>query len=296
VLYLRLPHHRGDDVRALQGWLNLLGFDAGREDGIFGERTDRAVREFQRNVGLPGDGIVASETLSALARLRPVGPGPGRATVREGEALSRLSASLEGARIALDPGHGGDDPGSAGPSGLMESWAAEEMTRSLFEALAARGSEPFILREPGATATQGDRARLANERGAEILISMHLAADPDPQVRGARCYYYGRGGYVSQAGQRLAEIILEELTARLGAIDRGAHPMSVPLLRETRMPAVHVESCFVTNPDEEARLGQPSYRTDVAQAVVAAVERFFDGDVSRRVAPSAEGGQQQAQA
>src|SRR5919198_1080402 len=56
VLYLRYPYFRGDDVRALQGGLNLLGFDAGREDGIFGERTDRAVHQFQRNVGLPPDG------------------------------------------------------------------------------------------------------------------------------------------------------------------------------------------------------------------------------------------------
>src|SRR5262249_21338521 len=58
VLYLRVPFHRGDDVLALQARLNILGFDAGRADGIFGERTDRAVRDFQRNVGLLADGIV----------------------------------------------------------------------------------------------------------------------------------------------------------------------------------------------------------------------------------------------
>src|SRR5262245_19490813 len=106
VLYLRYPYFRGDDVRALQSGLNLLGFDTGREDGIFGERTDRAVHEFQRNVGLPMDGIVGVSTHEAIRRLRPVGPGPGRATVREGEALRRLSASLRGTRIAIDPGHG----------------------------------------------------------------------------------------------------------------------------------------------------------------------------------------------
>src|SRR5205814_7300565 len=50
TLYLRSPHFRGDDVRALQRRLSSLGFDAGREDGIFGPRSDRAVREFQRNV------------------------------------------------------------------------------------------------------------------------------------------------------------------------------------------------------------------------------------------------------
>src|SRR5436190_24067528 len=85
VLYLRFPSSRGDDVRALQASLNLLGFDAGREDGILGDRTGRAVHDFQRNVGLPQDGIVGATTLEALGRLRPVGPGPGRSMVREGE-------------------------------------------------------------------------------------------------------------------------------------------------------------------------------------------------------------------
>src|SRR5438105_10774684 len=53
ILYLRYPYYRGDDVRELQAALNMLGFDAGREDGIFGARTDRGVRDCQRNVALP---------------------------------------------------------------------------------------------------------------------------------------------------------------------------------------------------------------------------------------------------
>ena len=58
TLYLHSPLHRGDDVSALQRKLNSLGFDAGKEDGLFGPLTDRAVREFQRNVGEEPDGIV----------------------------------------------------------------------------------------------------------------------------------------------------------------------------------------------------------------------------------------------
>src|SRR5438128_2144654 len=57
TLYLRNPYFRGDDVRALQRRLNALGFDGGREDGIFGARLDRAVREFQRNIGRDPDGV-----------------------------------------------------------------------------------------------------------------------------------------------------------------------------------------------------------------------------------------------
>src|SRR5207237_4787705 len=145
ILYLRYPYFRGDDVRALQSMLNLLGFDAGREDGILGQGTDRAMREFQKNVGMPTDGIVGATTVEALRRLRPVGPGPGRSTVREGEALRRLSASLDGARIAIDPGHGVGDPGVSGPSGLTEAQAVFALALALSLELEMRGAFPFLL-------------------------------------------------------------------------------------------------------------------------------------------------------
>src|SRR5205807_8442388 len=90
TLYLRNPYFRGDDVRALQRRLSALGFDAGREDGIFGTRCDRALREFQRNVGRDPDGIVGPDTLVALERLRPQLHAVSGSMVREAEALERL--------------------------------------------------------------------------------------------------------------------------------------------------------------------------------------------------------------
>lgn len=75
TLYLRLPHFHGCDVRLLQNALNVLGFACGRTDGIFGAYTERAVREFQRNAGLPDDGIVGGETVRTLSNLRHVWEG-----------------------------------------------------------------------------------------------------------------------------------------------------------------------------------------------------------------------------
>jgi N-acetylmuramoyl-L-alanine amidase len=119
VLYLRSPHLRGDDVRALQSRLNVLGFDPGREDGILGEQTSQAIQEFQRNVGLRPDGIVGGTTLEAVARLRPSLAGLGRTEVRETESL-RSEGSLAGHRIAIDPGHGPEDPGCVGAGGMVQ--------------------------------------------------------------------------------------------------------------------------------------------------------------------------------
>jgi N-acetylmuramoyl-L-alanine amidase len=277
VLYLRYPYYRGDDVRALQAGLNLLGFDAGREDGILGERTERAVLEFQRNVGLPPDGIVGSTTLEALRRLRPVASGPGRADVREAEALRRLSATLEGARIAIDPGHGPGDPGEMGPAGTTESDATFWLAMALVEELRARGAAPFLLRAATTNPSSAERARSANETGAEILIALHLNSHDDASAEGASTFYFGREDWYSQAGQRLAESIQQGLS-RLGLKDLRTHPKSLSILRETQMPAVHVEPCFITNAREEAMIGEPAFRYEFAKAVTDAVERFFAGN------------------
>lgn len=72
LLYLRYPYLHGADVRALQSALNVLGFACGSPDGIFGAFTERAVGEFQSNVGLPHDGIAGPETIRAVERLRHV--------------------------------------------------------------------------------------------------------------------------------------------------------------------------------------------------------------------------------
>jgi peptidoglycan hydrolase-like protein with peptidoglycan-binding domain len=75
LLYLRLPHFHGADVARLQGALNVLGFTCGEPDGIFGAYTERAVREFQANVGLPADGIAGPETVRTIERLGHVWEG-----------------------------------------------------------------------------------------------------------------------------------------------------------------------------------------------------------------------------
>jgi N-acetylmuramoyl-L-alanine amidase len=277
VLYLRYPPFRGDDVRAVQASLNLFGFDAGREDGIFGDRTGRAVHDFQRNVGLPPDGIVGATTLEALGRLRPVGPGPGRSMVREGEALRRLSATLRGARIAIDPGHGERDPGVTGPSGATEASATFQLATALAEDLESRGAVPLLLRTADSNPTPAERARAANEAGVEVLVAVHVGGGEDAEAGGAAAFYYGREDWHSRAGRRLAELIQRAVTEQLGLKDAGVHPKVLPMLRETQMPAVHVEPCTITNPREEAMLRDESFRRDIARAIADAIERFFAG-------------------
>ncbi len=276
ILYLRMPMFRGDDVRTLQRRMNSLGFDAGREDGIFGEGCDRAVRDFQRNVGMDRDGIVGHETLQELERVRPpTDDERSGATLREVEALRKMRASLEGSRVAIDPGHGLQDPGAVGPSGLTEADAAWLLASSIEAELRRRGAEPRLIRTGNEDPPAAERAARANRWGAEVCLSIHLNAHTDPRAEGSMCLYYGHDSATSQAGLRLAEAIQDELTSRIGLTDGRTHPMTITLLRETRMPAVQVEPCFVSNPREERLLGEEPFRRDVAIAIVHGVERFL---------------------
>jgi len=277
ILYFRYPMFRGDDVLALQRRMNALGFDAGREDGIFGERCDRAAREFQRNVGMRPDGIVGPDTVHELVRVaqpdRPERAVSG-AVVREREAVSRLNATLDGARVAIDPGHGPDDPGAVGPNGSSEADAAFGLAVALAEELARRGADPNLLRYQEESPTPEERADRANEWGAEVCVSLHLN-EGDPAAEGAMCLYYGHDAWFSPAGHRLAELLMKELVTRLGLTDGRTHPKTITILRETRMPAVQVEPCFLTNPREARLLGEEAFRRDLAIALANGVERFF---------------------
>ncbi len=286
TLYLHEPFFRGDDVLTLQRKLNALGFDAWKDDGIFGPHVDTAVREFQANVGLEPDGIVGLETLEALDRLRPDVEAPSRARVRETESLREMT-SLTAAVIAIDPGHGPGDPGASGPGGLVEHEATARLATALAQELERRGAKPILLRKGLEDPPTGERARAANAAAAAVCISLHLN-DGDPAAEGATCLYFGTDASTSPAGQRLAEHVQEELTGRMGLMDCRTHAMSLAILRETRMPAVQVEPCFITNPDEEALLREDAFVGDTARAIAIGLERFLAPEETDREWPAAE--------
>jgi N-acetylmuramoyl-L-alanine amidase len=264
TLYLHAPYFRGDDVRALQRKLNALGFDAGREEGVFGARTDRAVREFQRNVGDRADGVVGLHTLATLERMRPIENAPSRALVREAEELRQMRASIGGQIIAIDPGHSAED---------HQPDVHLAMARALAQELAELGAKPAVLREAGESPTDSDRARAANDLDAALCLSVHLGAGL-PEGSGPTCSYFGSSTTHSPGGRHLAELILEELErefARRGRLQR----LTVSMLRETRMPAVQIEPLFVTNEDEAELIADPAFARRVGLAVAAGVRRFF---------------------
>lgn len=278
TLYLRSPMFRGDDVRELQRRLNELGFESGKEDGIFGRRTDAAVRSFQTNVAVMADGIAGLSTVQMLERLRPTVPGPSRSMVRERETMRETRRGLAVAVIAVDAGHGPDDPGMRGQAGTAEEDATLELARACARELERRGARAVLVRDGGETPAQSTRAEAANRAVADAFVSLHLGGEGPGE--GATTYYWGTSTSHSPAGRRIAELVQERLVASLGLTDGRIHPLAVAVLRETRMPAVIVEPCFLSNPDEERRLGDPDFVQGVAVAIADALERYFEPESS----------------
>ena len=96
----------GDDVHALQQRLLDLGFKVGKVDGRFGHQTEQAVRDFQRNVGVPADGTCGPATLKALARLAPIVRGGSPNAMRAEERIRREGPQLTGKVVVIDPSVG----------------------------------------------------------------------------------------------------------------------------------------------------------------------------------------------
>lgn len=217
LLYLRQPMLRGDDVAALQGRLGALGFDAGRDDGIFGPRTHAALTEFQRNMGLPVDGVCGPATIQALERLgrrqherQPV------AVVRELETLRQATRTLADKRIVL----GGD-------GGLHAVLTASA------RAISDAGAHVTVVQHPD----QSEQAAEANLVGADVYVGLFL----DAERAGCSSAHYAGYRYQSAGGRRLAELVQATVPAAVGVPDAGVRGMSLPVLKETRMPAVVCE-------------------------------------------------------
>ncbi len=235
TLYLRVPNLRGDDVAELQRQLGRLGFDPGRVDGIFGPNTAAALAEFQRNVELtPADGICGADTVQALRRLSGHAvPGPAVHMVREYERLSHGERTLLGRRVVV------------GQLGGLSALA-----RTLARALRVAGSSVVVLEEPDGAR----QAAAANRFRADVYLGLTTAV-------AGRIAFYATADFESLGGHQLAEQLHAELTRVLPVPVAAPLGMRLPVLRETKMPAVLLE------------LGPTRPVVDESPAVAAAVAR-----------------------
>jgi N-acetylmuramoyl-L-alanine amidase len=265
----------GDDVLNLQQRLVNLGFDCGRPDGVFGVATDSALREFQRNVGVPSDGMCGPDTYRALQRLaRTVGEGELAAPLRERLTWDAVRSGVAGKVIVLDPGGADADERLA----QVEADIIADVVARLEGRLAAVGTQVLLTRPATPTLVEENRrASFANEVGADLVVSLHVERVELPDANGIATFYFGdpRGGPHSYSGRHAAELMHEQVCQRTDLTDCRTHPRTWDLLRLTRMPAVWMELGYLSHPRDAARLADPRFRDAVADGLAAAVIAYF---------------------
>ncbi|MGZ5958526.1 MAG: N-acetylmuramoyl-L-alanine amidase [Myxococcaceae bacterium] len=270
--------------------------------------TPAATAETSRSSGTPDAGalLATAPPTQVRERLRAIGKrGPSEVTLAE-------QLGLKFRRVVIDPGHGGHDNGTIGEGGLKEKDVALAIARKLRTVLTDQGLEVVLTRETDRFVRLEERTRIANAARGDLFISVHCNSLPQRHIRGIETYTlnlasdrYGirlaaRENATSEKGMSDLRFLLADLATRAnteesvrlatqvqsGLIsslrgkdkkirDLGTKEALFYVLLGTKMPAILVETGFLSNPEEETRLGATGYQEDVARAIATGVQDFL---------------------
>jgi N-acetylmuramoyl-L-alanine amidase len=180
---------------------------------------------------------------------------------------------LAGLTVAVDPGHGGADRFTMGPTGLTEADANLWISHPLREALEREGARVLMTRMTDSTVSLVQRTNLAEHEDAHIFISVHNNAFPDgvnPWANNGTSVYYT---HPRAAG--LAWATHEELLAELGLRDIGVGRGDFHVTRMTWAPSILTETMFMMIPEQEAALRDPAVQRRIAEAHVRGLVRWL---------------------
>ncbi len=219
--------------------------------------------------------------------------------------------------VAIDPGHGGEDPGAIGPTGLREKDVVLRIARQLHDEINRRpGMRAMLTRDGDFFVPLNERVRKAQRVQADLFISVHADAFIRPTARGASVFALSERGASSAAARWMAQQenrsdavgginikandrhvintlldmsttaqirdslkIGREVLGHIGRIGRlhkdEVEQAGFAVLKAPDIPSILVETAFISNPEEERRLRDPAYQTQLVQALLTGVTRYF---------------------
>lgn len=194
------------------------------------------------------------------------------AAVKSGETLSDKV-------IAIDAGHGGGDPGAIGVNGTAEKEINLILAQMLQELLEEKGATVIMTRTDDTAYSDvkkedlDHRVEIVTKNKSELFISIQCNAVPGSAYHGAQVFYYPE----SEDGKLLAESIQESLVKNLKNTDREALTLSSAYIMYTLdMPAIIVETGFLSNPEEEALLNDKDYQEKVVAAIYSGIVDYYN--------------------
>ena len=284
-----------------------------------------ALGELIARVDRPVTGTLPSAPASASAPAAPA-PLPLPPTVTQAQAQTPAPATPEERQrvdrliiVALDPGHGGEDPGAIGPTGLREKDVVLAIALQLRDRLnAVRGMRVMLTRDGDFFVPLHERVRKARRVQADLFISIHADAFFRPEARGASVFALSTKGASSAAARWMAErenaadkvggvnvakvrdpqvlqAMLDmsttaqikdslklgtEVLSRIGRVGRlhkkDVEQAGFAVLKAPDIPSILVETAFISNPEEEAKLRDADYRGELVDALTAGIRRYFE--------------------
>ena len=196
--------------------------------------------------------------------------------------------TLRGLKILVDAGHGGSNPGAIGPGGGNEKDANLGMSLALRDRLESLGADVRMTRDtdrnvshPGGTQGEELRARvnIANSWPADFFVSVHSNSSTTPTLRGTSTYH---ARVASQTSRDMAKGIQEQMVEQTGLKDNKVRQAGFYVLNHTQMPAVLVETAFISNEEEEKMLLDPEFQGIVAGAIADGLAQSIGVDAQRR--------------
>jgi N-acetylmuramoyl-L-alanine amidase len=254
----------------------------------------------------------APESLKAMAD--NIGPVPVAKPTRNGEHSLTRALGLKIGRIVIDPGHGGHDTGTIGPSGLMEKDLCLDVALRLGKLISRSlpSAEIIYTRQNDRYIGLEQRTAIANQARADLFISIHANSSDDTKVSGIETYYlnFNASAQAMEVAARenaaaqssvhdlqdlvtkiarnekieesrdLAADIQESLaasmqTGSLAGRNRGVRKAPFVVLVGADMPSVLAEIAFISNPADEQWLKKPESRQRAADGLYHGIERYL---------------------
>ncbi|MCC5088556.1 N-acetylmuramoyl-L-alanine amidase [Xanthomonas campestris] len=254
-------------------------------------------------------GVAAADAQNDDAPPRPLLPSEA--------SRVKMAPGMRPLVVAIDPGHGGQDPGAMGPTGKREKDVTLAIGRELARQInATQGMKAYMTRDTDVFIPLPMRAQKARSAKADIFISIHADAAENRSATGSSVYVLSTKGASSQRARWLADkenaadlvggVRLQQTESTLANVlldlaqsghmkaseDAAGHVLgglkrignnhkpqleraNFAVLRTSDMPAMLVETAFISNPDEERRLIDPAYQRKIASAVLDGIDTFF---------------------
>jgi N-acetylmuramoyl-L-alanine amidase len=191
------------------------------------------------------------------------------------------------AKIVIDAGHGGKDPGTASATGLNEKNVVLEIAMKLKNDLLRSGHEVAMTRKDDRFLTLDERIQFTNAQHADLFVSVHANSNPTTQVNGAQILYYDSAypqkdypaspemSALTPVSKKLAQNVLDDLLKSTGLTNKGLVADASKVVRSGKIPSILVETAFLSNPSDALKMADTNFRSRIATGISNGIQLFL---------------------